>query len=94
MNCFINQLLYFGLMANFTVVPNTTSTCSSKDLCVSNMCELAHQPHVDIVCFMPSADYIQTTDVIIPILCSIILFLVLYSIMMTFVAWYHWHNRY
>lgn len=92
MNCF-TELLYFGLMANFTLVPNTTSTCSQTN-CVTSMCELAHQPYVDIVCFVASSDYIESDNIVIPILCSVILFLVLYSVLMTFVAWYHWHNRY
>lgn len=89
MNCFMN-MIYFGLMSNFTLVPNTTSTCSSKDLCITSMCELSKQ--VDIVCFVPSGDYIETIDLVVPILCSIILFLGLYGVFITCIAWYHWRR--
>lgn len=89
MNCFI-KLLYFGVMANLTLIPNTTSTCSSN--CVTDMCQLSK--NVPVVCFTPSTDYIETVDLLVPILSSIILFLTMYSIIMTFTAWYHWRNRY
>lgn len=83
------------MMANYTIVTNTTATCNSIEQCVMNMCDLSLNPAVDIICFMPSAEnqsYKQ--DYTVGILCILLLCLSLYSVFMTFLALYRWKNDY
>ena len=94
MDCFINNLFYFALFSNLSVVPNTSTTCNSKDSCVSSMCQLAHQKDVSIVCFMAGPEYQSDTNTVIPVLSCIILALFIYSMFMTGVTWYSWRTRY
>jgi hypothetical protein len=85
MNCFIN-LLYFGMMANFTVVPNTTATCNSQTGCINKMCQLSK--NVDFVCFNTSGEFDYGGDFITSMLLSIIFALTIYSVFITFVTLY------
>ncbi len=93
MNCFIN-LLYFGLMANFTVAPNTTNICSSKDECVTSMCELSHQEDVNLVCFMSDGSYNNDTNILTIVFIFIIVFLSMYSVLTTLIIWCYFKNHY
>lgn len=98
MNCFINQLLYFGLMYNYTTVANTTSVCNNMSQCVNNMCSLMLNPQVDVICFMPDGHYIndtntKTDDGPITLLIGMNIVLLLYSIIISGVALYNYKNN-
>lgn len=84
------------MMANYTIVTNTTATCNSIDECVNRMCDLSSNPNVDMICFMPNArnksPYQQEYTMMI--LCVLLLCLTLYSIFMTCVALYRWKHDY
>lgn len=83
MNCFINQLLFFGLMNNGTLVPNTRARCDSMNACVNDMCRLTHKEGVDMVCFVSYGNYIETSDIIKLILLSTSIILFVYSVCIT-----------
>lgn len=93
MNCFINQLLFFGLMNNGTLVPNTRSRCDSMDTCVNDMCQLTHKDGVDMVCFVSHGDYIATSGFIKPLLLSTSIILFIYSLVITGIFIHYYKNK-
>jgi hypothetical protein len=76
-------------MTNFSLIPNTTTTCNSIDKCVNDMCQLGNTEGVGMVCFMSNGDYIQTSDLIKPLLLAISIILFIYSIVITWMFYNH-----
>ena len=76
-------------MANYSIVPNTTSTCNSMESCVNRMCELSHANNVDMVCFMSDGSSIPMNNIITPLLTATSVVLFVYSVVITWLFYHH-----
>ena len=86
MSCFEEQTVYYAINYTFGVVPNTTGKCDNTDACRQAYCELNRRRGVDWICFSASQanDIVNPLDVWQIVLYCVLVFLVVYSVLITF----------